>query len=194
MLFLYYLQVVQFVVASLNSRCSPTKGRSVLVAGIECSPSNHDLLITGLGPCEKDPNTLHRLVIEKLKDTIFVKSQDGRGESRYPCTDLTPHQVNVRLLRPCSESSCAQGRESNTEQAPSSSDQQQQQGHVLIVCACPVLSLCTDKLFMVCQSGKFKVYKMSHDSICKVQLEHQIRELHNEIDSELITPTTDVTS
>ena len=96
----------------------------------------HDLLITGLGPCEKDPNTLHRLVIEQLKDTIFVKSQDGRGESHYPCTDLTPHQVNVRLLRPCSESSCAQGRESNTEQAPSSSEQQQQQGNVIIVCAC----------------------------------------------------------
>ena len=147
----------------VSTHAVPLPGRSVLVAGIECSPSNHDLLITGLGPCEKDPNTLHRLVIEKLKDTIFVKSHDCRGESRYPCTDLTPHQVNVRLLRPCSESSCAQGRESNTEQAPSSSDQQQQ-GHVLIVCACPVLSLCTDKLFMVCQSGKFKVYKMSHES------------------------------
>ena len=30
--------------------------------------------------------------------------------------------------------------------------------------------------------------------VIKVQLEHQIRELHNEIDSELTTPTTDVTS
>ena len=183
--------MVKFVVASLNSRCSPTKGRSVLVAGIEWSPSNHDLLITGLGPaCEKNPTTLHRLIIEQLKDTIFVKSHYDRAiESRYPLTNLTPHQVIVKLVKqPCSESGCNRGRERNAEKAPSSSEQQQQQCHVLLVSACPVLSLCTDKLFMVpCrESGEFKVYQMGHDTICDVP-EHEIRELHNYIASEQTT-------
>ena len=155
--------MVKFVVANLNSRCSSTKGRSVLVAGMECSPSNHDLLITGLGPaCER--NTLHRLIIEQLKNTIFVKSHYDRArESLYPFTKLTPHQVIVKL--PCSESGCNRGRERNAEKAPSSSEQQQ--CHVLVVSACPVLSLCTDKLFMVrCrESEEFKVYQMGHDTI-----------------------------
>ena len=188
LLYTIYLcfQVVKFVVASLNSRCSPTKGRSVLVAGMECSPSNHDLLITGLGPaCEKNYNTLHRLIIKQLKDTIFVKSHYDRArESRYPFTNLTPHQVIVKL--PCSESGCDRGRERNTEKAPSSSEQQQ--CHVLVVSACPVLSLCTDKLFMVrCrESEEFKVYQMGHDTICDVP-EHEIRELHNNIAREQST-------
>ena len=88
---------------------------------------------------------------------------------------------------PCSESGCNRGRERNAEKAHSSYEQQQQ-CHVLVVSACPVLSLCTDKLFMVrCrESEEFKVYQMGHDTICDVP-EHEIRQLHNYIAREQST-------
>ena len=64
---------------------------------------------------------------------------------------------------------------------------------MFLLCVHVLSCHCTDKLFMVLVR-KVQGDKMSHDSICKVQLEHQIRELHNEIDNELTTPATDVTS
>ena len=165
-IFFLYPQAAKFAIANLNSRFSAFKGRSVLLAGVECAPGSHELKIVGLGPCIKDPSNLHCQVVKQLKDTIFAMPFEGQ-EVLYSTTELF-RQVNVRVLP-----------------IPSDCADQSSRLHVLIVCVWSDLERCADKLFMLRQSGASmysKVYEMIAGSgrISEV-LQEQMIELHNNI-------------